>query len=656
MTVSPLIPVWAIALLVGVALWGVCARTWGIARVLRVAALVCLGLVLFGWSDAGERPSEPDKPMLAVVIDRSASMLRTRLPGSTEADGEALADVWSDGDALAALARAADVSWFDQSGEEMAGPVFIGEGEEGADASPLVRTVGGLADAFDDVLLISDGIDTQGGVWSSVERIGEARLHTLRWADAETPANARLRVHSEQELVYRGQGVDVIVGVEHSRLSGRSGLVDLYEDGRLIETRRVQLGDDAERLRFRVIPEPGDSRVRTEVAYRAVLRTIAGEATDADNAGTVFVRVTDEPVRLVLFEGQPNWRTRAFVTALRGDGRIDASIVQAVAGAGASGAALSIERVVPAGRPEPGPVSIEEITRGLGEFDVVVLGGGIEEFFPSRRADELRAYVEEQGGSVVLLREDPVRGDDPGASRARRLLGPLTASAADRDLVEGWGALRLGRVGSGYVARAGAEALPAGVLRAQERAELHRRWSRGLRTLAIAGEATDDAGLALLLERQRVRPGEDAGFSVRRVVGDGGLRVEVVSPSGERRMLEVDASDRGRVRVEEEGVHLLVASSAEGEARARFVAEEDRPEYLLLSVPALELEAASRRSGGLVLDPAAGPSALASYLGDVRSGRQRIAAEIEVWRAWWIYALVVGLYVCAWIAERRAVR
>ncbi len=441
------------------------ARRWWCVVTLMVLAAVVPLVVLLNPTWLEQIPPPPGKPLLTVLVDRSASMA-TRDAGSGQTRYQA----------AVACARGAAAEFKDRyevrirafaDASAAAALETLSKREPDGPATDLAAAV---QDALDDdrpqgqaLLLLSDGIHNVG----SIERIRQSAakakamaapvyVHTL--GGATTVNDLDVGLQQPQELAFVGQRVPVTVSVrQRGSLAAKTG-VALLLDGKRVEKRDVALKpNDAVEEVFYV-----SHKTAGLYHYEVCADALPGEVTTVNNTAPLLLRVVDQPVRVLLLEGKPYWDTKFLVRTLSADPSVElTSVVQLAEGRllkrriprqppAAEKAEKSdlktpdpkqqdakgpIPAAVgsggPATKPEPGDAGDREqwaIEKDAGKFlsdadslasyQIVVLGRNAEIFLTDDALAKLRKWLAEGEGSLVCFRGLP-------ASQIGQRLGEL---------------------------------------------------------------------------------------------------------------------------------------------------------------------------------------------------------------------------------------
>lgn len=462
-----------VAMVLGLSAWGALrrGRGWGMLG-LRCVAAGALGVVLLGPVRLERAPDESTRPGVIYLVDTSASMALNDHPWD---DGvcarvDALRKSWLEANTLQRVRDAAELQLmtFDEraaatgfaalqtraiSGEhtrlaECAGGVLtrLGSGESSG--------AGGAGGAVSDVVLLTDGIDTDGAPLGSL--VGPAlaagvRVHGVVVGRDQQPSDVSLQASIESALVYDGQPTNLKLRVRQSGFDSRPARVMVREvvgsagaapageagaepAGRVVFSETILLTRTNE-LVVPITPtrdvSKGEGSGVSLVEYVATVEPLAGEAERENNTRRTFVQVTGERIRVCVFENEPYWDSRFFIAAMREDPQVE---LTTVIGLGAVRQGVKTEPRMIVTKYIPGAVGSEERREpvaplrdeDLAKFDVIALGKGVEAFFPGDEARRLVNFVTQRGGSLIFLRGKPVSAGDSRAVEASRVLDEIS--------------------------------------------------------------------------------------------------------------------------------------------------------------------------------------------------------------------------------------
>lgn len=426
--------------------------------------------------------SNPTDPMnrkpLYVLLDQSESMCTNDVPilAKDRSDlsdfsrFEAIRRTWFAPEFLSALEKRVDPRYF-LGGRDLRTTVFSSllEARPDSDGSRLtchlesILRQPGISESAG-VLFLSDGRDTTGEPVSSLgleaQRLGVPVFVVPVGTEQQQPDIA-LRVSADHEQVYRGQRTMLHAEIRQVGYDGEVAQVRLFENGSEIERRRVRMTKSPTRLDFDVKPtvptdeEGGDPAFgSTGIAeFKIQVESLPGERIIDNNLRHAFIQIHDEKIRVALFENEPYWDTRFLIGALRNDDQIELTtfiglnervehISRYETDLESRDAESGSEPFDPLGVGS-GSASEIRVPRSLKDFaryDVVILGKGIERWFPGKSAELLRNYVLDGGGNIIFARGDPFDQTTARGQLAHEVLSAISPV--------GWGQEILGDGGT----------------------------------------------------------------------------------------------------------------------------------------------------------------------------------------------------------------
>ncbi len=434
----------------------------GVSLMVRVALCGAIAGALLGpsWKRAVERPAEG--PLVEVLLDTSKSMCAPAGPGFAEdvrridalrrtwLRSEALGRAWEQGRlAIGTFEQDARIeSWSRAARAEPDGAStrLAHAVRERLRAPPR----GGARE----IILLTDGVDTTdpSGGWSEALAGRALAVGARLWAvvpgDEQAPPDLAVEAALDRAVVALGESARLRVNVRQRGLDGLTATLTIRArrgagaPWSIIARRALTLGPPA-RMDFPIEP-PAEGLFE----YEARIEPFAREAQSSNNRATAFLEATDAPIRVTLFENEPAWETTFFAQALREDPGVR---LTSVYGLGAARSRIVSESEHPA---------IDD-PEWLMRQDIIALGRGAQRWFDESRAPALRRFVVERGGSLLLLRGDPVDAGSGGGSLAD-VIAELAPVIFRRGGGEG-GPLRLtwtGRTRSPAAGLAQWEALP----------------------------------------------------------------------------------------------------------------------------------------------------------------------------------------------------
>jgi hypothetical protein len=143
--------------------------------------------------------------------------------------------------------------------------------------------------------------------------------------------------------------------------------------------------------------------------YSVSIDPLADELEQRNNEVAVFVEVTAGRFKVLLLEGQPFWDTKFIAQSLRKDERIELTQITQVTPS-------RIQTVVT--RSDDHQVRVPRSAEELAQYDVVILGSGLEFILTEADAHRLTEYVDDHGGQLIFARG---RAYDPGSPTGRAI-------------------------------------------------------------------------------------------------------------------------------------------------------------------------------------------------------------------------------------------
>lgn len=441
-------------------------KWWGVVALMGLAAGVPLVLLLNPtWTE--RIPPPPGKPVLTILVDRSASMA-TADAGNGQTRYQAAA-------ACAAAVAKELGDRYDVHARTFADgsalvPVDALAKEEPKGATTDIGVA--VQDSLEGdqqqgqaLLVLSDGIHNTG----SIERLRQsaekakaiaAPVYAMTVGGSATVDDIEVTLDQPQELAFVGQRVPVAVGLRHRGSLPTKTAVSVMLDGKAVQKRDATLkkNDTVEEVFYVSHEKPGLYR------YEIQATAMPGEVTTVNNSTPLVLRVVDQPVRVLLLEGKPYWDTKFLIRTLSADQSVElTSAVQLTEGrilvrtlprpgakekepAGAT--AKKDEKKPAAGGTETGGETVagEKWTiekdagkllcdpAALASYQIVILGHNAEAFLTEEAIGKLRKWLVESEGSLVCFRGPP-------ASQMNQRLAELmpvvwSASAESRFQVE----------------------------------------------------------------------------------------------------------------------------------------------------------------------------------------------------------------------------
>ena len=483
---------------------------------LRLAVFLLILLLLA--RPVREEPATADRPVLAILLDRSRSMGIADVGGARRLDAAvaALRD-----EVMPGLAAHVQIDLWGV-GERLE-PLDLETVRPEARWSDLTGALGEIEDRYAErrmagVVLVSDGADTGAGV-AGPSAAGPT-VFTVA-VGAREPARDRevLDVRAGRPAA-AGSAIDLAFSAVGHGFDAEPFDARVLEDGRVIRVVTVTPPGDGAVTRTVV---PVSPKRESATLYTVEIPVDEGELVAANNARSVLVPPPARPRRVLLVEGGPGYEHSFLKRVLRGDPGV---VVDAVVDKGRNDLGERTFYVQgAAGRAEALAGGYPATREALFRYDAVILGNVEPDRLRPSHMEDTAAFVSERGGGLLVmgarsfegrgfqatplepllplaLREEGRAGvlGTGGAAGAPARIAPtpngerhpiMRLGGGVEETVEGWAAMpALGRVVPLGPARPGAAVLAVSAGESTARPVVAvQRFGRG-RTMVFAGEAS----------------------------------------------------------------------------------------------------------------------------------------------------------------------
>ncbi len=437
-----------IACVIGIVMWSFLSWRRGLGLLLlRVGAILAVGGLLLGPSRFVLRDGDIDKPRVSVLVDRSLSMCLADAGvdelGDPRRRIDALRDGWLSRDALLTLAGKADVRLHIFAEDSQVATLrTMAQLQPDGNATRIAHA---LRTAIEDmqraensgrlsreIVLVSDGADTSRGVAQELSHLAAearalgVRIHAVVAGSDESAPDAAVRLALDDSILFAGQQTTLRVHVATANLKGETSELIVREliddESRIVLRRRVAL-DTAKDIELKVSPA-APQHIQHQMAiteYTASLGFIEREIDRSNNVARAIAQVSGKHIRVAIFENQPSWDAKHFIATMRADPQVDITAIMGLGRRQRVTRFLSTPLGVEEVRLEEAPIAEDDIF----DFDIVVLGRGVERWF-GERSDVLRRFVVDRGGSIIFLRGDVASGNDAASRELVRVLRQLS--------------------------------------------------------------------------------------------------------------------------------------------------------------------------------------------------------------------------------------
>jgi len=422
---------------------------------LRLLALAALLAMLLNPVRIHPGQTQLQRRGVALLVDTSSSMCV-----EDESDGrdsisrlDRLRQHWLTTDFLTRLAAHADArvtSFADESSaiDPRGLDALAATGTETRLVGSVLDALRPADDSLGSIVVLTDGRDTTSADASVIIASARARSVPVSFVLVGTKArqpDLNVRLTAESAFVHDGQSTTLHAEIDQIGLEGQHVNAFLERNGQVIESTPIILGAQAARLSFNVIPAGPENTTTGELGssspalvalceFRLRVEPLPAESRTDNNTSYAFVQVTRQHLRIALFENEPYWDTTFLMQALRSAAEIDLTTIIGL------GRRQEITRYVSAlpeessgAQPDAAPTTLED----LSNYDVIILGRGVERWFPGEQAETLVSYVTEHGGRLVLARGRPFGDDTMQGVAAAAALDPIVPVQWAQDTLAG---------------------------------------------------------------------------------------------------------------------------------------------------------------------------------------------------------------------------
>ncbi len=297
---------------------------------LRLGASLLLSLMIGGMSLGLERRRERP-PLLRVLVDVSASMARPLTEGEPGASRY--------GRARVLLAEIGE-RWGDRLrieaetfGDGLIGPELPERAT--APVTDLGASLAALppAESGEALLLLSDGVDTEGGLWGTGLDRGRV-LHALVLGDSVSPPDLRINEVEALSILRDGNSLPLSVRLSRHGEGPSTGFIRIFDEGRLLAERNwtLEAGEGEYQADFSLeIEGPGRHGLEIEIGGDGL------DSSPENNHRRHELRVVESRLRILILAGRPDWELSALLQSQRGEESLELELVTAGPGGGMLG-------------------------------------------------------------------------------------------------------------------------------------------------------------------------------------------------------------------------------------------------------------------------------------------------------------------------------
>ncbi|QDT47235.1 hypothetical protein Pan258_12660 [Symmachiella dynata] len=382
--------------------------------VMRLALIASIATVLMGPSRAIARPEQLRRSKLTILLDTSQSMLTNDCDNQSRI-GYVTENV-IDQEQLRRLAGEFDIEMlaFDTQVRPLyvkklrTAPEAVAQGHATLLAESVKTAISQVGPKEGDaILVISDGRDSEDTSMQSVANLARSKkvpLYTVGVGGTGSTVDAALFAIPMQDYLLPDEPGGILVKIYHTGLQGLTANVRLKQ-GNMVDTYPILLGESGVTELQIPIQQPEDGQYQYDVSLDA----LDGETELANNEQVVFCEVMKRRIRVLILEGQPFWDSKFLAQSLRKDQHLELTQISQVS---------TEKRETIVSRVENRSSQLPDGEEEWANYDIVILGRGLEHILDDQSAEQLVAFVRKGGGHLIFSRGLPY---DPESERGSRL-------------------------------------------------------------------------------------------------------------------------------------------------------------------------------------------------------------------------------------------
>ena len=431
MSLAAGVPAWLVAVLVGVAAAAACAAysrpvvplsaaRRAVLTALRLAALLLLLLLLL--EPVATEPGPAGDAVVPVLLDNSRSMRLPAGPSARRIDRAAAL--------LRDEIRPALGDRFDVEVATLDAPDAVADPDAVEPTAPRTDLVAALeaitrryaGRSVPGIVVLSDGGDTSGRDFQGLAQTGAGPVYAVGIGVGEAFPDREVVSLTAGDAAVVESVVELAAEVVLRGRAGEASVLRLFEDGRLVEVRRVASPGDGipARAVFRVSP-----RSDAATLYTVEVAAAASEPALENNRRSVLVQPPGGPRRVLMIEGSPGHEHSFLKRTWLSDPGV---ALDAVVRKGQN--ARGQHTFYVQGDPRRTPALAEGYPRdrrALFGYDAVVFANVEAGFFQPAQLALTAAFVAERGGGLLLLGSTSLDAQGLGGSALEAVV-PLALS------------------------------------------------------------------------------------------------------------------------------------------------------------------------------------------------------------------------------------
>lgn len=412
------LPAWITLVVVAgaVVAWLACKRPAAMSTarwrlvVLCTAMSVLLVLIVLGNPVRPDATDADEPPGLTILVDASASMKLEDTAGDRSRWEEARGLINRVRDELGGMCHIRTVAFDSRvrivDRDEL--NVLTPDGATDLAEAVSVASRGSWPNGHV-ILLISDGVATTGvgapGILDAARRARTSRspVCTMTIGGATPVPDLSIEVLNPMQTARAGQPVPINVGVHGRGVPAHVAELSVWHDGHLAARREI---DPSENAKVRIEVEAAHAGPHL---FEVRLAPHPDEPVTMNNHAVSLVSVIDEPLRVLVLEGQPYWDTTFLLDSLARDKRIELDCVTRLAPnrfawRTITSASTSDWRVL------SHVDAILKTSQVLDAYQIILLGREVEPFLSASVLAGLETWMAAGGGALICHRSVHTEG------------------------------------------------------------------------------------------------------------------------------------------------------------------------------------------------------------------------------------------------------
>jgi hypothetical protein len=219
----------------------------------------------------------------------------------------------------------------------------------------------------------------------------QAPIYTVGFGDPTPPRDVAVTTLIADEVVRKGDQVVVSIGLRQRGFGGRAVPLTLRMGEKILQRVNVPLAKEGEKQEINLAFTPEEAGAKT---LTVAVPGLEGEITLSNNQKAWPIRIVDKKLKILYVEGRPRWEYRYLKNAILRDRTTLFACILTDADASQGG-----EGNVPI-------YGFPKDKKALFGYDILILGDIPRDYFSAVDMKNVRAFVEERGGSLVTMAGD----------------------------------------------------------------------------------------------------------------------------------------------------------------------------------------------------------------------------------------------------------